>query len=105
MRELPPERPPRCACGGLLRPGVVWFGEVLPQDVWAAAEKAAGGAEVLLVVGTSAQVYPAAGLIPYAQSNGAKVVEVNPEATAYSDGVGYSLRGPAGKILPEIVGA
>ena len=105
MRELPPERPPRCACGGLLRPGVVWFGEVLPQVVWTAAEKAAGGAEVLLVVGTSAQVYPAAGLIPYAQSNGAKVVEVNPEATAYSDGVGYSLRGPAGKILPEIVGA
>jgi NAD-dependent deacetylase len=105
MRELPPERPPRCACGGLLRPGVVWFGEVLPQDVWAAAEKAAGGADVLLVVGTSAQVYPAAGLIPYAQSNGAKVVEVNPEATAYSDDVGYSLRGPAGKILPEIIGS
>jgi len=51
----------------------VWFGEVLPQDVWAAAEKAAGGADVLLVVGTSAQVYPAAGLIPYAQSIGAKV--------------------------------
>jgi len=101
--RLPPERPPRCACGGLLRPGVVWFGEALPQDVWREAERAAGEADVLLVVGTSAQVYPAAGLVPYAQRNGAAVIEVNPEVTPFSDSIDYCLRGPAGEILPQIV--
>jgi NAD-dependent deacetylase len=100
---LPDERPPRCACGGLLRPGVVWFGETLPQDVWREAERAAGQAEVLLVVGTSAQVYPAAGLVPYAQRNGATVIEVNLEATPFSDSIDISLRGASGEILPQIV--
>jgi NAD-dependent deacetylase len=101
--SLPPERLPRCACGGLLRPDVVWFGEALPQDVWLEAETAAAEADVLLVVGTSAQVYPAAGLVPYAQRNGASVIEVNPEATPFSESIDYCLRGPAGEILPQIV--
>ena len=101
--DLPAERPPHCKCGGLLRPGVVWFGESLPQDVWREAEKAASEAEVMLVVGTSAQVYPAAGLVPYAQRNGARVIEVNLEATPFSDALNYSLRGPAGEILPAII--
>ena len=103
--ELPAARPPRCACGGLLRPGVVWFGEALPQDVWMAAEKAAGEADLMLVIGTSAQVYPAASLIPYAQQNGAAVVEINPDETDYSDSVDLALRGPAGEILPKIIDA
>ena len=103
-RELPEARLPRCACGGLLRPGVVWFGEPLPQDVWRAAEQAASEAEVMLVVGTSAQVYPAAGLVPYAQHNAAAVIEVNLEATSFSDSIDLCLRGPAGDILPQIVG-
>jgi NAD-dependent deacetylase len=100
---LPPERPPHCECGGLLRPGVVWFGESLPQDVWREAEKAASEAQVFLVAGTSAVVYPAAGLVPYAQRNGAAVIEVNTEATPFSDSIDVSLRGPAGEILPQIV--
>jgi NAD-dependent deacetylase len=100
---LPAERLPRCACGGILRPGVVWFGEALPRDVWLEAEKATSEADVLLVVGTSAQVYPAAGLVPYAQSNGAAVIEVNLEATPFSESVDYCLRGPAGEILPQII--
>jgi NAD-dependent deacetylase len=100
---LPEGRPPHCACGGLLRPGVVWFGEALPRDVWLAAETATGEADALLVVGTSAQVYPAAGLVPYAQQNGAAVIEVNPEATPFSASIDYCLRGPAGEILPQLI--
>ena len=101
--ELPDERPPRCSCGGLLRPGVVWFGEALPAGVWQQAEAAASKAEVMLVVGTSAQVYPAAGMVPYAQQNGAAVIEVNPEATTFSDSIDVSLRCPSGEILPQMV--
>jgi len=98
-----PELPPRCACGGLLRPGVVWFGEALPPGAWEAAEQAVREAEVLLVVGTSAVVYPAAGLIPLAQACGAPVIEVNPEETPMSARLDCSLRGPAGVILPALI--
>jgi NAD-dependent deacetylase len=101
--EFPAGPLPHCGCGGLLRPGVVWFGEALPQGVWREAERAAREAEVMLVVGTSAQVYPAAGLILFAQDHGAAVIEVNLEATALSDAIDVSLRGPAGEILPQIV--
>jgi NAD-dependent deacetylase len=100
---LPTDRLPRCECGGLLRPGVVWFGEALPPHIWREAEEAASKAEVMLVVGTSAQVYPAAGLISYAQENGAGVIEVNLEATSFSDSIDVALRGPSGEILPQIV--
>ena len=98
-----PELPPRCACGGLLRPGVVWFGEALPPGAWEAAEPAVREAEVLLVVGTSAVVYPAAGLIPLAQACGARVIEVNPQETPMSARLDCSLRGPAGEILPALI--
>lgn len=98
-----PELPPRCGCGGLLRPGVVWFGEALPAGAWEAAEQAAREAELLVVVGTSAVVYPAAGLIPLAQACGARVIEVNPEETAFSARLDCSLRGPAGEILPVLI--
>ncbi len=98
-----PELPPRCECGGLLRPAVVWFGEPLPPDAWRTAEEAMSGAEVALVVGTSAVVYPAAGLIPLAEQAGAKVIEVNLEATPYSGVVDKSFRGKAGEILPLLV--
>jgi len=97
--------PPRCACGGTLRPGVVWFGEPLPPGVWAAAGKAVASAEVMLVVGTSAVVYPAAGLVPLAKSAGAKLIEVNPEETPLSSMLDRSFRGRAGEILPRLIGA
>lgn len=95
--------PPRCACGGLLRPAVVWFGEMLPAAVWQAAEEAVRAAEVLLVAGTSAVVYPAAGLVPLARSAGAKVIEVNLEQTPLSASAECSLRGKAGEILPDLI--
>jgi NAD-dependent deacetylase len=92
---------PRCeACGGLLRPAVVWFGEALPEDELARATVAVGAADVLLVVGTSAVVYPAAGLIALARG---AVIEVNLEPTAASAGVTIGLYGKAGEILPELL--
>ena len=91
--------PPYCPCGGMLRPGVVWFGEMLPEGAMDRATAAVKAADVLIVAGTSAQVYPAAGLIPMART----VIEINPEATAYSDEVAYSLRGTSAEILPFLI--
>jgi NAD-dependent deacetylase len=97
---------PSCrSCGALLRPDVVWFHEALPEDIWVQAEAAAGRANFFLVVGTSAVVYPAAGLIDTALAAGARVVEVNLVPTAASRQVHVGLYGPAGEILPRLVGA
>lgn len=98
-----PELPPRCECGGLMRPGVVWFGEPLPDTAWSQAEQAVTQAELLLVIGTSAVVYPAAGLAWTARQAGARVVEINPEETAVSAQADASLRGKAGEILPQLL--
>lgn len=98
-----PEIPPRCDCGALLRPGIVWFGEMLPQDVWQQAEWAAGHAEVFLVIGTSALVYPAAGLAGIAKSAGAKVIEINIEETALTQRIDAFLRGPSAELLPQLM--
>jgi len=99
-----PELPPKCAaCGAITRPGVVWFGELLPRAAWARAEAAARSCEVFLVAGTSAQVYPAAGLIGLASGAGARIIEVNLEETPYSESVDLSLRGKSGEILPQLV--
>jgi NAD-dependent deacetylase len=98
-----PKLPPHCACGGLARPGVVWFGEPLPDGTMQEAGHAAASAEVFLVIGTSAVVHPAAGLIPYARRAGAKVIEINTERTAASQWVDCALRGPAGEILPRLI--
>ncbi len=91
--------PPRCGCGGMLRPGVVWFGETLPEGAMERAAAAVCAADVLIVAGTSAQVYPAAGLIPMART----VIEINPEETAFSADVTYSLRGTSAGILPQLL--
>ncbi len=96
MRSPLPDIPPRCACGGMLRPGVVWFGESLPSDIWQQAENAVRAADVLLVVGTSAVVYPAAGLIQYARA----VIEVNIQASGIT---GVFLQGPSGELLPQLI--
>jgi NAD-dependent protein deacetylase/lipoamidase len=98
--------PPRCDdCGALLRPGVVWFGEPLPPDAWRAAESAVRAADLLLVIGTSAVVYPAAGLIGSARRAGLAIIEINLEPTPVSDAIDLGLYGPAGIILPQIVPA
>jgi len=98
-----PEIPPRCECGGMLRPGVVWFGEALPSAVWRKAEAAARAADLFLVIGTSAIVYPAAGLAQIAKASGARVVEINVAATALSEEIDESLRGPSGELLPLLL--
>jgi NAD-dependent deacetylase len=89
-------------CGGHFRPDIVWFGESLPPAVWREAEFAAQRADVILVVGTSAVVYPAAALATYYNGR-AFVAEVNPEATAISDRVECVLRGTATEVLSRIV--
>jgi NAD-dependent deacetylase len=99
------ELPPRCSCGGLLRPGVVWFGESLPGDAMRRADEAARRAAVVLVAGTSSLVYPAAGLPDVARAAGAYVVEINPEPTPLSGDVDERLAGPAGTLLPLLVEA
>ena len=91
--------PPHCHCGGMLRPGVVWFGESLPEGAMERATAAVRAADVLVVAGTSAQVYPAAGLIPLASA----VIEINPEETPFSDDVTFSLRGTSADLLPQLV--
>ena len=98
-----PDLPPRCACGGTERPGVVWFGETLPLEIWSQAEQAASAADVFLIIGTSALVYPAAGLVHLAQALGAKVVEVNPAETPVSGMVDFSWRTPAAEALPLLI--
>lgn len=102
LRPALPVLPPRCpACGGLARPGVVWFGEAIEPSVLAAAE-AAVDCDLFLAIGTSAVVWPAAGLLAAARACGAFVVEVNPEPTGGSHEVDLVLRGPAEDILPRI---
>lgn len=94
---------PRCpACGQLLRPDIVWFHEALPEDVWLEAEAAVFDCQCFLVVGTSAVVYPAAGLIDVARDAGARVIEVNLEETAASRRADVSLFGPSGEVLPQL---
>jgi NAD-dependent deacetylase len=89
------------SCGGQMRPDIVWFGESLPQQTWRKAQEAASRADIILVVGTSAVVYPAAALATHYNRN-AFVAEVNPEATAISDRVNLTLRGTAASVLPQI---
>jgi len=98
-----PEIPPRCECGGMLRPGVVWFGEALPANIWREADKAARTADLFLLIGTSAVVYPAAGLAMTAKASGARVVEINIAETGLSGGIDEFLQGPSGELLPQLM--
>ncbi len=93
--------PPRCAvCGNLCRPAVVWFGEMLPQAELEAAEAAAAACDLMLVVGTSGVVYPAAGL---ARATRGRVVVVNPESTELDDAADAVLPGTAAGLLPRLL--
>jgi NAD-dependent deacetylase len=104
-RRVPlPEIPPRCACGGLLRPAVVWFGELLPEREMEEAAAAARAAELFLAIGTSALVYPAAGLPAIARRRGAYLVEINIEPTLLSPLADEVIAGPAARVLPELLG-
>jgi NAD-dependent deacetylase len=103
--SLSPGAPLRCGCGGRFRPAVVWFGELLPADALAQAFAAAERCQLLVSVGTSAQVFPAAGVIEVAHRAGAVIVEVNPEATGFSRLAHWRLAQPAGEVLPALVEA
>jgi len=95
--------PPVCHCGGLIRPDIVWFGEPLPDEPWQRAVEATQAADVMVVVGTSAIVYPAAGLPDLALSRGTVVVEVNPEPTPLTASATISIREGASQALPELL--
>ena len=95
--------PPLCPCGALLRPQVVWFGEPLPEPEWRQAVEASRRAQLFLLIGTSAVVYPAASLVELARSEGARVAVINPEATPLDRLADWVLRGPAGEILPRLL--
>jgi NAD-dependent deacetylase len=97
---------PRCAaCGALLRPDVVWFGEAIPRGPMIAAAEAASDCDVFLSIGTSSLVFPAAGLAEAALRRGATVIEVNPSRTELTDAASLVLAGPSGRILPRLLAA
>jgi NAD-dependent deacetylase len=100
---LSENKTPRCKCGGLIRPDVVWFGELLPEDEFSASETAAEKCDICFVVGTSAVVYPAAQIPLIARRSGAYLVEVNLEWTELVHVVDYSIQGKAGEVLPQIL--
>lgn len=98
-----PQSPPICSnCGGMERPSIVWFGEGLPEHVWSASVDAVQSCDVLLVIGTSAQVYPAAGLVPFARRHGATVIEINPDSTGMTSVADFVLRAKAGEAMLAI---
>lgn len=102
---LPAGEPPRCPrCGQWLRPDVVWFGELLDPAVLARAERAAAECEVMLVVGTSGLVFPAAGLPLQARRAGAQIVVVNPNESDLDDAAHVLVRASAATALPALLG-
>jgi NAD-dependent deacetylase len=103
-REQAASQPPRCVnCGGLVRPSVVWFGEVLPNRVLDRAWREAERCDLMLVVGTSGVVYPAAQLPFVARHAGGRVIDINPEETPIAEIADVSLSGLSGRLLPHLV--
>ena len=101
-REPFAEVPPHCDCGALLRPDVVWFGEALPQDAVARAVGAIANADLLLVIGTSGVVYPAAGFVTLHRGLS---IEINPETSGVSSACTYAIPARAAEVTPAIVDA
>ncbi len=98
------ELPPRCReCEGLMKPGVVMFGEALPQEAMSRAIEFMSRCDVILVIGTSAVVYPIAAIPFEVKNKGGKVIEVNPDETPVTSISEVSIRGPAGEAVPQIV--
>ncbi|MBI3231137.1 MAG: NAD-dependent deacylase [Burkholderiales bacterium] len=98
--------PPVCPeCGGAVRPGVVWFGENLPHDVWQEAERAVRECDVLIIAGTSGVVYPAAGLAELAFRKRKTIIQINPQATNQDKFASLVMTGPSGVCLPQLLAA
>lgn len=96
------EIPPRCQCGALLRPDVVWFGEALPDDAVARAVSAIRAADLLLVIGTSGVVYPAAGFV---RLHRGLSIEINPEASGVSSACTFAIAARAAEATPPLIEA
>ena len=94
--------PPRCECGALLRPDVVWFGEMLPEDALARASAVMHGADLVLIIGTSGIVYPAAGLVALCRG---MTVEINPQTSALGSRCTYAIAATAAAATPPLVQA
>jgi len=98
------ELPPRCECGGILRPECVFFGEAIPPDLLQRSKRIAANCDLMLVVGTSAIVQPAAFMPVIAKDAGAKIIEINPDKTPLTHAVSdYIIQGNAGEIISAIV--
>ena len=98
------EIPPRCACGGIYRPDCVFFGEMIPAQALWRSRQAAAACDLMLVIGTSAVVQPAALMPVIAKEAGAKVIEINPEPTPLTGEISdYLIQGKAGKTLSAIL--
>jgi NAD-dependent deacetylase len=98
-----PELPECQSCGSLLRPHVVWFGEMLEPQVLNSAYDAISDCDLMIVIGTSGTVQPAASMGLQAKRNGASVAEINLEPTPYSDVYNISISGKSGEILPQLL--
>ena len=95
--------PPHCDCGGVLRPDVVFFGEAIPHEALTKSDQETRSCDVMLVIGTSAEVQPAASLPGVAQSSGATIIEINIEPTSFTSYTStYFIKGKAGEVLPNI---
>ena len=90
-------------CGGLIRPDIVWFGEILPSEQWELAEKASEDADVMFVIGTSAVVYPAAQLPTTVKRNGGMIIEINKERTPVSEYADVFIQGSASEIMTDLI--
>lgn len=97
--------PPRCACGGMLRPDVVWFGEALPAEALELAWEESARADIFFAIGTSGLVQPAASLPLVAKRGGAFLIEINLQETPLSDLADLSIRSKAGEVMSAIVQA
>jgi NAD-dependent deacetylase len=96
--------PPRCQCGGILRPDAVFFGEMIPQEALWRSRQAATDCDVMLVIGTSAVVQPAAMMPVVAKESGAVIIEINPESTMLTGDISdYLIKGPAGAVMNDIL--
>ena len=103
--DMTEPRPLRCCsmCGAPMRPDVVWFGEMLPMDAWRKAEENATACDAMLVVGTAAEVYPAAGLIMTAKATGARIIVINTNPSDASSIADVEIIGKAGDVLPKVL--
>lgn len=94
--------PPRCSCSSIMRPGVVWFGEALPEEAWGRAAAAAASCELFLVIGTSALVHPAASLPLLGKRSGARLIEINPDPTPLSDLADVTIQAKAAEVFGHL---